>query len=165
MARAGFCSECSATVWVRDDGSCERGHPASSVSGVYETADAAPTAAPLEAPKKRNTGKIVAISCVVAALLGCLVLGIIAALAVPAFNGAADGAKRNQCFSQQRMVEGAVQMYIAGGDDREMPTDWDTAVQDAQSEGLLAEEPVCPTGGTYTWNDGKVTCSKHGHYE
>jgi len=36
MPKAGFCAECGSNVWLRADGGCERGHPATSVSGQYE---------------------------------------------------------------------------------------------------------------------------------
>lgn len=44
MARAGWCAECSRNVWLNTDGSCSAGHPASSVSGVYEVAEPMPPA-------------------------------------------------------------------------------------------------------------------------
>ena len=36
QATAGFCSECAAYVWLREDGSCQHGHPPSAVSWSYE---------------------------------------------------------------------------------------------------------------------------------
>jgi len=36
MARAGFCSECGANAWLREDGSCDKGHPSSCISGTYD---------------------------------------------------------------------------------------------------------------------------------
>lgn len=35
MAKAGFCAECGANVWLAENGSCHKGHPADQVSGVY----------------------------------------------------------------------------------------------------------------------------------
>lgn len=37
MPKAGFCKECNKNVWLGEDGSCENGHSASSISNVYET--------------------------------------------------------------------------------------------------------------------------------
>jgi len=37
MAKAGYCEQCQANVWLREDGGCEHGHPASAVSNVYES--------------------------------------------------------------------------------------------------------------------------------
>lgn len=45
MAKAGYCSECGANEWLRPDGSCVNGHPASSVSGVYDAPQEAASAA------------------------------------------------------------------------------------------------------------------------
>lgn len=36
MAKAGYCEVCKKDVWLEEDGSCQFGHPASSVSNVYE---------------------------------------------------------------------------------------------------------------------------------
>lgn len=38
MAKAGFCQQCQANVWLLEDGGCEHGHPQSAVSNVYEAA-------------------------------------------------------------------------------------------------------------------------------
>lgn len=37
MPRAGWCAECSAYAWMAEDGGCVKGHPASAISGAYET--------------------------------------------------------------------------------------------------------------------------------
>jgi len=52
MAKAGFCTECGANVWLRADGSCERGHPAASVSGQYDSP--APVGAVIESESVTN---------------------------------------------------------------------------------------------------------------
>ena len=44
MAKAGFCAQCGTNQWLREDGSCIKGHDASQITGVYE-ADM-PAAAP-----------------------------------------------------------------------------------------------------------------------
>jgi hypothetical protein len=36
MAKAGYCAQCGANVWLREDGGCINGHDASQVSNVYE---------------------------------------------------------------------------------------------------------------------------------
>ena len=36
MAKAGFCAQCGANVWLAEDGGCHKGHPADQVSGVYQ---------------------------------------------------------------------------------------------------------------------------------
>lgn len=37
MPKAGYCNECKQNVWLNEDGSCQFGHPASSISNVYDT--------------------------------------------------------------------------------------------------------------------------------
>jgi hypothetical protein len=37
MAKAGFCAQCGANVWLAEDGSCVNGHDATQISNVYET--------------------------------------------------------------------------------------------------------------------------------
>ena len=36
MAKAGFCATCGHNQWLREDGSCIMGHPASQITNVYE---------------------------------------------------------------------------------------------------------------------------------
>ena len=36
MAKAGYCAQCGANVWLKDDGGCINGHDASQVSNAYE---------------------------------------------------------------------------------------------------------------------------------
>jgi hypothetical protein len=36
MAKAGWCAQCGANVWLAEDGSCVNGHEASEISNVYE---------------------------------------------------------------------------------------------------------------------------------
>lgn len=41
MPKAEFCKEYNKNVWLKEDGSCQNGHPASSIDNVYETEDEA----------------------------------------------------------------------------------------------------------------------------
>ena len=36
MAKAGYCDQCRANVWLKEDGGCINGHDASHISNVYE---------------------------------------------------------------------------------------------------------------------------------
>jgi prepilin-type N-terminal cleavage/methylation domain-containing protein len=42
-----------------------------------------------------------------------LIIGILVAIAIPVFNAAQDTARQRACFSNQRVIEGAVQQYLA----------------------------------------------------
>jgi hypothetical protein len=177
MARAGFCSQCSAHTWLNQDGSCVNGHPASCVSGVYEVG--APTADPPPfAPevKKRNTGIIIAVIAAVL-LVGCLVVGVLVAIAVPVFNSAQASAGQKSCFSNQRTIEGAVEQYMASD-----PSNERTSVAGAvvvgnplldATTGYIKRAPVCPLGNepyVYDAETRSTDCpygdppDGHGHY-
>ena len=54
MAKAGFCEQCQANVWLLEDGGCEHGHPQGAVSNVYEAA--APVELPALEPSQPTTG-------------------------------------------------------------------------------------------------------------
>ena len=163
MARAGFCAECGTNVWLNADDSCVNGHPASGVSNIYETAASAPVSTPV--PTKSHAGLIVGI--VVGVFAALFLCGIMAAIAVPVFLNASGTAKQKSCFANQRLVEGALQLFVAQSDRGQMPTDWPTAIA-AIVPGIVKSEPRCPAGGTYSLEvvDGEpvVTCSIHGNH-
>jgi type IV pilus assembly protein PilA len=104
-----------------------------------------------------------------------LIIGILVAIAVPVYNAAADNAEQNACFSNQRTVEGAVQQWRAANIGGTVATNWE-GLMDQLVPAYIAEIPVCPSGGVYSWNptDLKVTCGDnstttdvvegHGHY-
>jgi hypothetical protein len=168
VARAGFCSECSATVWVRDDGSCERGHPASSVSDVHE-AEARPAPSPTAPgpdaqPPKRHTGVIIAVALAIAIPLACLVVGILVAIAIPVFSASSQNARSNACFSNERTVEGAIQQYLASDPSAQEPADWRSAMAVVVPR-FVKSEPVCVAGATYSLESGRVECTVHGSYQ
>lgn len=37
MPKAGYCKECKKNVWLKEDGTCQFGHPSSGISYTYET--------------------------------------------------------------------------------------------------------------------------------
>ena len=57
MARAGYCDQCGANVWLKDDGGCVNGHDASHISNVYE-AEAAPPAPDTSAQVDKTVDEI-----------------------------------------------------------------------------------------------------------
>lgn len=50
MPIAGYCHDCQAYVWVREDGSCPAGHAATRVNGWYDSETGQPVAQPGAAP-------------------------------------------------------------------------------------------------------------------
>lgn len=165
MPRAGFCDQCGTNVWVNPDGSCANGHTADHVSGIYEADVPAPVAvaAPVlrqPPPTKRGGGTTVAIILAVVLVFGCMMCGIVSAIAVPVFNAAKGNALTKSCYAYERAMDGAVQTYYA--DKGVYPTSLDDLVK----AGLFPKVPTCPGGGTYTYDPKtrRVTCSKHGSY-
>lgn len=165
MAKAGYCSGCGGNVWLTADGRCPNGHGSECVSGVYEAGATAPPPVaypqpvPVSAPPqgKSHTGCVIAV--VVAVLLACVACGIVSAIAIPAFNAAKTDAVKQACFANERMIEGAATMYQA--EKGKMPKNVSLLVGT-----YLPKTPVCPGGGTYSWDPkaGRATCSIHGHF-
>jgi hypothetical protein len=113
-------------------------------------------------PKGLSTGAKWGIGCIIAVvatpvLLG--VLGIIAAIAIPAFvnaRGAASGAAcaNNMAQIYAAKTQWAVEYEHADGD----------AIDDAAVTALLPGPMTCPGGGAYTYGTvgEEPTCSRHG---
>jgi competence protein ComGC len=183
VALAGYCASCGENVWLTPSGTCPRGHGAQDVSSVYEAAGPAapapvqtaqdptsgglppvPQPIPGQTPERGKNKALVwvIVALVLAALLGCCLVGsILAAIAIPAFTTRQAGAQEKVCYSNERNVEAAAQVYGAENNG-EMPESIDTLVPD-----YLKTVPACPSGGTYTWDpaDGTDICSVHGHYK
>jgi competence protein ComGC len=181
MALAGYCNQCRENVWLTADGSCPRGHSAENISGAYEAgppphfvqrpAQYPPGQSPHQSaqypmppgqapePKPSNPGLVIAVILVV--IFGLIFMcGVLAAIAIPAFNSAKTSATERACFANQRAVYSASQAYTA---EHGMPP---ASLQDLLDDSLISAEPVCPSHGTYVWDQttGKITCSIHGSY-
>ncbi len=112
-----------------------------------------------------------------------LIIGILVAIAIPVFNAASDSARTRTCMSNQRVIEGAIQQYLAAE-----PTNvWvagDATVNSTNkliTENYIKVAPQCPatwgsvyttdTSGTVT-NDGAAltaagtaaTAASHPHF-
>ena len=55
MAKAGWCSQCGANVWLTPEGACAQGHGAGSISGTYEVPDPSVPSAEAKCPKCGST--------------------------------------------------------------------------------------------------------------
>lgn len=168
MARAGFCDQCQANVWVNPDGSCVNGHSAEHVSGVYETPEPGASAPPAQAPAaKSGTKTVIIVVVVVVALFLCMIAGILAAIAIPVFNAAKANAETKSCYGIQKVYEGSAMVYLA--DTGKLPDTLEALVPEYVQEPL-----VCPSGGTYEYTSTeapaeslptpRVNCSIHGNY-
>lgn len=166
MPKYGTCSQCGTTVWLTDASACPNGHGPEFISGVVETAS---QTVPGQASGGGKSSKAIVtmVIVVVVLLLCCLVGGILVSIALPVFNAASTNARERACFAEQRVIEGAVQQWMAAEEGRSagaLPA-YD-AVVNAVVPDYIPEEPVCTEGGTYEYDPvtGEVTCSVHGHY-
>jgi prepilin-type N-terminal cleavage/methylation domain-containing protein len=103
-----------------------------------------------------------------------LIIGILVAIAIPVFNQAQATAKERACFSNQRVIEGAVQQYLATNTSATL-ADMDGDVSGAPLVGanaFIKEIPKCgltntlyslSTTGTTGCPAGAPTAG-HGHY-
>lgn len=92
-------------------------------------------------------------------------VGILAAMAIPNFKKARDSAREKACFSNMRVLQGAVEMYNM--DNSADMTNLD--IQKLIKGGYLktapkGPEPECEyySKGDLSSNDGKIACKKHG---
>ena len=76
-----------------------------------------------------------------------LIIGILVAIAIPVFNAASRSARQRTCHSNQRIIEGAVQQYLAA-DPGNVVADIDGTVADNNTADLIPEyikdQPLCP---------------------
>ena len=92
-----------------------------------------------------------------------VILGILAAVAIPKFVDLSSNAKASACKANQSAIESAAAVKYAEN------AASGTAAYPAESDlGALfpsGSMPSCPSGGTYTYTQasGSVTCSVAGH--
>ena len=91
-----------------------------------------------------------------------VIIGILAAAAVPKFINMNDQAKAVACKENQAVVEMACSLYYANEAIYERSAQYPPALSDLVPI-FLEEVPVCPSGGDYTTNyiqaTGKTACS------
>jgi prepilin-type N-terminal cleavage/methylation domain-containing protein len=88
----------------------------------------------------------------------CVLIGLLAVIAVPSFIKARANAQKRACIANLRAVDGAKQMWLT--DNFKAITVVPTATNLAPYFGTKVM-PVCPGGGTYTIRQGGVfpTCT------
>jgi MSHA pilin protein MshA len=93
-----------------------------------------------------------------------VILGILAAIAVPKFVDLSDDADTSACKSNQAAIESAAAMAYADSAAAGNPVFPSNADTDA-SLYVSGVAPTCPSGDTYTYdpNTGSVTCSNGAH--
>jgi prepilin-type N-terminal cleavage/methylation domain-containing protein len=110
-----------------------------------------------------------------------LIIGILVAIAIPVFNAATATAKTRACFSNQRVIEGAVQQFLANAATMTV-NDLNGNVEAGGADGAAAlvgtdafikETPLCGinngiyelTAGSTDCPNGATTAGGHGRYQ
>ena len=90
-----------------------------------------------------------------------VIIGILAAIAVPIYRNVQTNATENACRANIRTLEGVLEVWKADNNLGTYPEELDVLVND----GYIKEVPKCPLNGIdYTYDDGNgtVTCNDHG---
>ncbi len=95
-------------------------------------------------------------------LIMVVVVGLLAAMAIPAFQKVRESATHRACYNSRLQLEAALEQHIL--EQGKAPDSWDEIVGAGK---LIATMPVCPTGGSYSASsneNGKYVaeCSTHG---
>jgi len=95
-----------------------------------------------------------------------VIIGILAAVAVPKFLDLSSNAKRAACFQNIAALESACTMYYAHAAIVTGTAAWPAALTDLTPT-YINKVPTCPDGDDYaypgTGGDGTVDCPNHGH--
>ena len=89
-----------------------------------------------------------------------VIIGILAAIAVPIYRNVQTNAAKNACRANIRTLEGALEVWKAANNSGTYPNSLDVLV----NGGYIKEEPKCPlNGAAYKYNSqtGAVTCDDH----
>ncbi len=102
-------------------------------------------------------------------LVVIVIIGVLAAIGVPAYNNMTTRARITACQANQRTLQAGVGMFFV--DQGSYPAD----IKDLEGKEADGENPAipayidnatkikCPSGKEYTLVDNKVTCTETGH--
>lgn len=95
-----------------------------------------------------------------------IIIGILAAIAVPRFTQSADAAKKTACLANVRTLQNALELYYVEQGRYPTEQDGDINVLATYVSGGI---PQCPSGGHYsiiTTSDGNhvIDCDIHGYW-
>ncbi len=93
-----------------------------------------------------------------------VILGILAAVAVPKFVDLSSGAEASACKANQHAIEAAGAMSYAESAINGTPT-WPANLAALATGFTTGATPTCPSGGAYTYTQAgaSVTCDEAGH--
>ncbi len=88
-----------------------------------------------------------------------LILGALAAIAIPRIMGGAQTARISACNTNVDMMNSQIELYFAN------EGSWPTQLSDVTSDPNYFPEgtPVCPFGSTYTYNSTTNRVNAHSH--
>jgi len=92
-------------------------------------------------------------------LIVVLILGALAAIAIPRISASTTTAKVNACKTNQDILNSQIEMYRA--DTGSYPATLGALTSDANY--FPDDTPVCPSGGTYSMSSNRVSCNYAGH--
>lgn len=94
-------------------------------------------------------------------LLVVVILGVLAAIALPKITASSTTAKLNTCKTNIDILNSQIEMYRV--DTGDYPADLATLTADANY--FPESTPVCPSGGTYTMSGTthRCSCDASGH--
>src|SRR5258706_13216473 len=96
-------------------------------------------------------------------MLVVAIIGLLAALAIPAMARARDTSQRTSCINNLRQINAAKTQWAL--DTRQPGTATPTDADLFGPTSYIRQKPICPASGTYTLDivDLPVTCDKLGH--
>jgi prepilin-type N-terminal cleavage/methylation domain-containing protein len=90
-----------------------------------------------------------------------VIIGVLAAIGVPAYRNYIDNAKKQTCAANRRTLATAVGLYMTENNG-DVPDE--VEVDDLKDYMTNADAVKCPAGGNYSIEDtGAVTCDAPGH--
>ena len=89
-----------------------------------------------------------------------LIIGILVAIAIPVFNAASNSARERACFSNQRVIEGAVQQWLANNPDNNVGQANGAVNTTPLIPVFIKEIPRCKLNATLTYSldNGATNC-------
>lgn len=89
-----------------------------------------------------------------------VIIGILAAIAVPVYNNVTANAQEKACLANIRIIDGAYQAYMTSAG-ATAATNLD-GLKGKLVSGYIQEWPKCPTNVEYTWTAaGGARCATH----
>ncbi len=95
-------------------------------------------------------------------LVVIVILGALAAIAIPRLSQSATTARTRACQTNISTINTQVELYYANSTDGSWPATIAGLIADAN---YFPETPTCPSSGTYDYygSEHRVECSVHGH--